>query len=103
MIGDIRWDSGEGYNDLDEEIILISKDEKFFVLNKEGGSLILEVVIDREIDGLVIIIIIVDGVVYEFVVDSFFINLFIVDDVELDIGDDLCDVVVDNEGWVYLW
>ena len=99
LIGDIRRDSGEGYNDLDEETIPTSKDEKLLLVpNKEGGSSTPEAVTDRETDGSATITTTADGAAYEPVVDSSSINLSIVDDVESDTGDDLCDVAVDNEG-----
>ena len=99
LIGDIRRDSGEGYNDLDEETIPTIKDEKLLLIpNKEGGSSTPEAVTDRETDGSATITTSADGAAYEPVVDSSSINLSIVDDVESDTGDDLCDVAVDNEG-----
>ena len=99
LIGDIRRDSGEGYNDLNKETIPTGKDEKPpHVPDEEGGSSTPEAVTDRETDGSATITATADGAAHGPVVDSSSINLSIGDDVESDTGDDLCNVAVDNEG-----
>lgn len=101
--GNIRRDSGGEYNYVKEETISAEEDEKPpLVSDEDGSSSTLEAVRDKESAESATITTTVDGAADGPVVNGSSTSLPIVDDVESDTGDNLCDVPVDNEGWVHM-